>query len=126
MPTLSSTIQMTRSKFAIDVPHSRLSPHYCKITRNPRGRQDSLTISGRLSILLKERLSCYSLNFFAFSCVLQSEEVCDGSKRHAQARFSGFSDSSHCGRRDHPLQQVAAFVRSLADPLDLLAASPNL
>src|SRR5580704_8452963 len=120
MPTLSSTIQKTRSKFAIAVPRCRSPPVLLPVVslygfsfrRSPHSStlpgvlprlREPLTISRRLSILMKERHSCESLNFFLRRCVLESEEVCDGSKLHSQALFSCFSDPSHRGRRDYPL-----------------------
>src|SRR6266436_2366749 len=125
MPTLSSTIQMTRSKFAIAEPHCRPSlsfrvlavsllflpfapgfghlSHSSILTGVLPCRREPLTISGRLSILLKERHSCEPLNFFVCRCVLDSEEVCDGSRRHSPALFPGISDPSHRHRRDCPL-----------------------
>src|SRR5579863_8433913 len=114
MPTLSRTIQMTRSNFDIEVPRWQPplcpSPHFsttaCALRRLP-GDVDRL----RKAQYAPERtLSGESLNFFACPCVLESEEVCDGSKQSSPALIPCYSDSSDCGRWADPVQQLAPFL----------------
>src|SRR5690242_3412709 len=85
-----------------------------------------LTIDRMAGILRKDPISCSFLNFSVLWCVLQCEEVCDGSKRHSPARFPCVSRTSHRDWRDFPILQLASGLRSMADSLDLLAAHIDL
>src|SRR5271168_5041909 len=117
MPTLSSTIQTTRSKFAIAKPrafpsHQPLS-FRCTLAQTqdvaaaPAQATASLTNSSKASIVQSRRFIARLLNFFLKLCVLQAEEVCDGSRWQAAAPFSSLPDLTDYGWRDHPLQQLA-------------------